>query len=325
MNRIKLLKWIVHPISIFIVAQVSWGLLMVVWIRWYVLRSQEIDDLLEKIPIKVNLGTGQWIILAEGCLLMAIILVGLYMIFVSFRKQVKLNKLQDSFLSSVTHELKTPLASIRLYSETMLLRSLTEEDRAKFLHRTLGEADRLQRLIDSILISARIESQKGGKRREVTNVLEVLSASYCRVKERYDDRRQFSFCKEFFETEEDTFIIHCDPLDLSILFDNLLDNAVKYTQEQGKVDLFASILPHAIHIKVVDDGMGIEGGHLKRVFQKFYRVERNLRKKVHGSGLGLYVCYSIVEAHGGKIYATSDGVGKGATIHVEFQRDLSAD
>ncbi|MES2616029.1 MAG: histidine kinase dimerization/phospho-acceptor domain-containing protein, partial [Bdellovibrionota bacterium] len=143
---LKKVKWLLHPISVLILAQICWGLLMFVWISWYISRRQEINNLIEKIPLPATT-SGQSVILAQGCILMAFILVGLYMIFVNQRRLSRLAKMQDAILSSVTHELKTPLASIRLYTETMLLRNLSEQDRLKFLQRTLSEAERLQRLI----------------------------------------------------------------------------------------------------------------------------------------------------------------------------------
>jgi signal transduction histidine kinase len=174
-------KWITHPITVLVGAQICWGLLMFVWIRWYILRSEEIDHLVQKIPLPQK-NSGQWIILVEGCILMAFILAGLYMIFAHQRRMSKLAKMQDAILSSVTHELKTPLASIRLYTETLLLRTVSEQDKLKFLKRTLSEAERLQRLIDTVLISARLQTGNSSVHLSRMDVKDILNASINKAK-----------------------------------------------------------------------------------------------------------------------------------------------
>ncbi|WP_161597613.1 sensor histidine kinase [Fluviispira multicolorata] len=314
----KKLKWLLHPISILILAQISWGLLMFVWIRWYILRSQEINSLIEKISVPAT-SSGQWVILAQGCILMGFILIALYMIFVSQRRLSRITKMQDTILSSVTHELKTPLASIRLYAETMLLRNVSEDEKKKFLNRTLSETNRLQRLIDTVLISARLESDKSSLAHGRVNLSELLSGCCSQVKDRFGDNRVFAFELNK-PNDESEFFIWGNPYHLSMLFDNLLDNAVKYTEKGGSI--LAGILQkkECVQIYVKDNGQGIEKNNLKKVFKKFYRIERNSKLKVQGSGLGLSVCHSIVKEHHGKIFAMSDGLNKGTTFYVEFQR-----
>jgi len=317
------IRWFFQPVLIFVVAQVSWALLMFVWIRWYLIRNQEIDALLKKFPLKET--TGQWVVLLEGCLLMAIILVGLYGIFVSLRKQTRLNKLQDSILSSVTHELKTPLASIRLYAETMLMRSVSDADREKFLRRTLTEAERLQKLIDTVLISARMQSDGSikEKEKEKIDLIPIVLSSWRRTTERMGERRQFTL-ETRITTDDETFIRACNAHEMGIVFDNILDNAVKYTADAqgqhkpGQITLCVEASPTHLRVKVTDNGMGIEKPHLKKIFGRFYRAEKMSILKVHGSGLGLFVCQTIVNAHKGRIFATSDGPGKGSTFYVEF-------
>ncbi len=314
------LRWLFQPVLIFVVAQVSWALLMFVWIRWYLMRNQEIDALLQRFPLKDTLVTGQWVVLLEGCLLMAIILVGLYVIFVSLRKQTKLAKLQDSILSSVTHELKTPLASIRLYAETMLLRSVSETERETFLRRTLAETERLQKLIDTVLISARMEADPALKEVERVDALEIITNAWRRVTERAGEKRAFTLERRI-ATDDGQFVITCNSHQLAIVFDNILGNAVKYTSEKGNIVLRVEATSSLLRVRITDDGMGIERRDLKKVFNRFFRAEKNSLKKVHGSGLGLFVCQTIVKAHKGRIFAVSEGQGKGSTFYVELPRD----
>lgn len=316
---LKKLKWIIHPISILILAQICWGLLMFVWIRWYILRSQEINALLTKIPLSTA-PSGQWIILAEGCLLMAFLLVSLYMIFVSQRRLSRITKMQDTILSSVTHELKTPLASIRLYTETMLLREIPIEEKKKFLNRVLGEVERLQKLVDTILISASLNSDHNTTKNHIKlDLIEIINTSMTRVKERFDHMRLFQFKIRPANTQCSFYMLG-NSQHLSTLFDNLFDNAVKYTKKNDLISIELLLGNENILVSVHDNGIGIEKRDLKKIFKKFYRVDKSAKSKVTGSGLGLSVCRSIVKEHNGKIYAKSDGLNKGTTFYVEFKR-----
>jgi signal transduction histidine kinase len=292
---------------------------MFVWIRWYILRSQEINALLTKIPLSTA-PSGQWVILAEGCLLMAFLLVSLYMIFVSQRRLSRITKMQDTILSSVTHELKTPLASIRLYTETMLLREIPIEEKKKFLNRVLGEVERLQKLVDTILISARLNSDHSTTNNHIKiDLIEIINTSMIRMKERFDHMRLFEF-QIIPENAPRSFYILGNSQHLSTLFDNLFDNAVKYTKKNDLISVELSLGNENILVSVHDNGIGIEKRDLKKIFKKFYRVDKSAKSKVTGSGLGLSVCHSIVKEHNGKIYAKSDGLNKGTTFYVEFKR-----
>lgn len=253
---------------------------------------------------------------------MAFILIGLYMIFVNQRRLSRLAKMQDAILSSVTHELKTPLASIRLYTETMLLRSLTESDRLKFLQRTLSEAERLQRLIDTVLISARLQSNTPSMSLTRLDLKEIIDACFNKAKERFSDSRHFELSFQGLDKDEN-LPLYGNPYHLSTLFDNLLDNAVKYTKKDGHIHVDTLVKKEQIIVSVKDDGVGIEKENLKKIFEKFYRIDNHAQSIIKGSGLGLSVCYSIVKEHSGKIYAHSDGLNTGSTFYVEFKRIYS--
>ncbi len=315
---LKNVKWLLHPISIFIFAQICWGLLMFVWIRWYIIRSQEINNFIEKIPLPAK-NSGQWVILAQGCILMGFILIGLYMIFVNQRRLSRLAQMQDAILSSVTHELKTPLASIRLYTETLLMRAVTEQDRLKFLQRTLSEAERLQRLIDTVLISARLQSDKPSLTLARIDLKEILIGCFNKLKERFSEDRLFEFSIQDIFEKEAVFVLG-NPYHISTLFDNLFDNAVKYTNKGGTIKIQVGIKKDVVFVSVQDNGNGIEKKNLKKIFKRFYRIDNQVQTKVNGSGLGLSVCYSIIKEHSGKIYALSEGLNRGSTFYVELKR-----
>ena len=322
---LKKLRLLVHPIFVFVVAQVSWALLMYVWIRWYVSRNQQFEDLLKRMGVSHDLETGQWIVLLEGCVLMGILLVALYLVFVSFRRQVRLNKLQDSILSNVTHELKTPLASIRLYSETMLMHDLTAAERNRFLTNSLKELERLQSLVDRILLSAKLYGAARRSNMENVDLLGIALLSWKKLHERMAGERVLKLTgfPDSDEAEE-PLTIKGVRYELVILFDNLLDNAVKYTNPGGLIHFRLERAADRIEFIVEDDGIGINGDQLKHIFRRFYRAQDASRRYAKGSGLGLSVAIAIAKAHGGNISAKSRGIGKGASFHVNFKRSDTA-
>lgn len=322
LTALKQARILLHPMVIFIIAQISWALLMIVWIRWYISRTTEFEALLEKFGPHPSLRTGQWIVLLEGCILMGILLVALYVVFVNLRRQVRLNQMQDSILSSVTHELKTPIASIRLYLETLELRELSQTERQHFIQRSLQELSRLQSLVDRVLLSAQLRATFKKPKHERLDLKEILIGSWQKMTERVGDKRE---CQLVGFDECSTIPILGIRADLQILFDNLLDNAVKYTKTGGKIWLKVFPAgPSKIEIVVTDNGIGIEKGQLKRVFQRFFRAEGASKRHVTGSGLGLSLAHAIVKTHNGTLIARSPGPEKGASFHVTFKREDSS-
>jgi signal transduction histidine kinase len=315
------LRVLLHPIVIFVIAQISWALLMIVWITWYLRRSSEFELLIGKLGLSQSVEGGQIFILIQGCVLMGILLVALYAVFVNFRRQVRLNRLQDAILSNVTHELKTPIASMRMFVETMVMRDLSDAERKRFLARCLSEIERLQSLVDRILLSAQLSAAaKMGQHRPI-DILQVALTSWQRLRERAGDTRK---CKlEGFEESSwsnNTITVNGNEYELGILFDNLFDNALKYSHHGGAINFKVNWSKDKVEFRVSDDGTGIEPAQINRIFHKFYRAEATNKRNVKGSGLGLSVAQAIVKAHNGSISVTSGGLEKGATFHVIFKR-----
>jgi len=320
---VKRFSWLVHPITVFVFAQICWALLVFTWIWWYFDREQAISLALAKLPAPPEIKAGQWVILLQGGILLALILVGLLVTFISQRKQVRLNRLHESFLSNITHELKTPIASIRLATETMLLRELSSEDRKKFLDRTLSETLRLQNLVDSILVAARLESRSYSSSKESVDLISLVEQTVGQFRERIGSRRVIRFEQKFLAKNEE-FMIQGDAIQLQMVFDNLLSNAYKYTSENGQIDIICTLGTKSFSVEIKDNGIGIERDALKKIFEKFYRAEGTSRIRVQGSGLGLFIAHSVVFQHGGSLTATSEGPEKGAEFHVEFQGKAAA-
>jgi len=153
-------SWIYHPVTIFLSIQVLWILLMVVWIRWYLEKRTQLRQMADRVSAQGEIDSLGWLPLMEGGILLALILAGATTIFIYWSKQHRLNKMQRAFVSNVTHELKSPVASMQLALETMALRELSEERRREFLGMMLDDAERLTTLIDRILGAARIEKRR---------------------------------------------------------------------------------------------------------------------------------------------------------------------
>ena len=320
---VKRFSWIVHPITVFVFAQICWALLVFTWVWWYFDREHAISQVLAKLPAPPDIQAGQWIILLQGIILLALILVGLLVTFISQRKQVRLNRLHDSFLSNITHELKTPIASVRLATETMLMRDLSPEDRKKFLGRTLSETIRLQNLVDSILVAARLESRSYGSQKETVDLMSLVEQTVAQFRERIGSQREITFEQKFL-IKSGEFLIQGDAIQLQMVFDNLLSNAYKYTSDGGKIDIRSTLGLKSLSVDIKDNGVGVEKEALKKIFEKFYRAEGTGRLRVQGSGLGLFIARSVVLQHGGQLTATSEGPEKGAQFHVEFQGKVTS-
>ena len=315
----KKLRALFHPIAIFVSAQISWGLFMFVWIRWYILRSEEIESLMKSMSVTTQSSPVSTVILIQGCVLMGLILISMYLMFLAFRRQSTLNKLQRNILDSVTHELKTPLASLRLHTETLLMRSLSEEDRNRFLRKSIHEIERLQKLIDGILVSSRLDSGISDSEKSDIEILPVFDLSWNRARDRVGGKRIFAMFVEK-SSPQAQFRMNGNQQQLEMVFDNILDNALKYTQEGGQISVEVKISNDKFLLGVTDNGCGIEKKDSEKIFDKFFRAKSQRRHHVSGSGLGLFVCRTVVKNHGGRIYATSPGLNKGATFHVEFKR-----
>lgn len=323
MNRfVRRFSWIVHPVTVFIVAQICWALLVFTWIWWYLDREKAISAMLARLPAPPDIQAGQWVILLQGGILLALILLGLLTIFISQRKQVRLTRLHESFLSNITHELKTPIASIRLATETMLMRDVSPEDRLKFLNRTLSESIRLQNLVDSILVAARLESKSDTSTRETIDLISVLEQSVQKLRERAGTGRSVTYEIHNPLGKRD-FLIDGDPIQIQMVYDNLFSNAFKYTAEGGTIAVAAIVNNKGFYSKISDNGVGIDKQAIDKIFDKFYRAEGTAKIRVQGSGLGLYIARTVVQEHGGQLTASSEGPEKGATFHVEFERKNS--
>ncbi len=264
-----------------------------------------------------DLGVGYWVLLAGGCVFLALVIAALVLFLVSNIRQALYVRRQDTFVDSVTHELKSPLASLRLALDTMEMRELTPAHRARFLSMMDRDVDRLQAFIEHVLEAGRLEHGRRQFVSEPVSVPAIVDQVLDVLRKRHDlPDAAISLDMQLTEQCESMFT---DPMALDIIVLNLIDNAIKYSHGKPEVTLSLREEPGPqLVIEVADKGAGIPEDQLKKVFRRFHRVEGEGVRHVPGTGLGLYVVRFLVQHLGGKIDAHSDGVGHGALFRVRL-------
>ncbi len=242
------------------------------------------------------------------------LLAGLGLVWANVRRELRLSRLKSDFVANVSHELKTPLALIRLYAETLELARVPSEGRKSEYYRVIGkESRRLTQLINNILDFSRIEAG----RKEYRLVPSDIAAVVRDVVESY----RFAIEKLGFalsvELQDDLPPLELDPEAVSQALINLLNNAVKYSPEQKAITVRLARKAERVRLSVSDRGIGIPRSEQRRIFEKFYRVETSLVHATKGSGLGLALVQHIVEAHGGKVEVDSTP-GGGSTFTISL-------
>jgi signal transduction histidine kinase len=243
----------------------------------------------------------------EGSVLFLGLLIGFWMIQRSLQKEVALNNQRRNFLLSVTHELKSPIASIRLILQTFQKRKLDETQQAKFLNAAVVEADRLHELVDNLLLSSRLENQYERSIEEI-NIAAMIDEliEKCRIK---FPRATFNFVKN------EVPILRGDRQGLVSLFTNLLENAAKYSDEQAEITVHQNFAADKFMFEIADNGVGIPATEKRKVFEKFYRVGSEMTRRTKGTGLGLYIVAQIVKLHNGLI-SIADNTPKGTVFKI---------
>ncbi len=259
-----------------------------------------------------SFGAGRWWILAIGCVLFVAIMAGLIVFIVMLVRQIRANQAQRNFIDAVTHELKTPLTSLKLYLQTLEMGRVPPEKQAAFHRTMLEDVARLDLLVDHVLAAARSEGRRRDLTLERVSVKESLKEAIAVVAHRY------GFEPAEVVVQGPDCAVMADPHALSLIFVNLIDNAVKYA---GPVpQIWIDIIPDGktVEVQVHDNGIGISRRQLKRVFQRFYRVGNELTRIRQGTGLGLYIVKETASRIRGKVEARSAGEGHGSTFIVRL-------
>jgi len=278
------------PILIFVIGQLASIAVLTLWIVWYSILPS---------PSPV-----WWLI--QGILLMVPVIGGTTFIFIFWNKSRMLDRERRNFISSVSHELLTPLASLRLYLETMVMRDLSKEKRQQFLELMLEDSDRLSTLISQVLTASRIERGKAPYDLKPVNFTEV-------VENFIDDNKVMLKDVKFSKDIDSKCNCLVDVVAMNTVLKNLIENSIKYSAEQPEIHLSLKKGRHVL-LSVSDKGPGIDKAELKKVFKEFYRAN----DQVAGTGLGLYIVRNVVTAHKGKVKAVSEGENKGLCINIQL-------
>jgi len=306
----KQTKWFFHPILILIFSILALGASLFLYIYWYI----EISMGLKSIVQRFNLDTGQvlavptWVVILVLSILVGIILMGIFIIFVYNAKTYHLYRLQHNFINNFTHELKTPVTSLKLYLETFRKHDLARDDQLKYLSYMIHDVGRLSDNINRILNLAKIESRSYGG--------EFLPSDLVQAVQRFCEHNAYLFqdCEiKILNPADHPFVYPIDPPLFEMLLMNLLNNAVKYnTSPQPHVNIIFAPINGRLQIHFEDNGIGIDKREIKKVFRKFYQIGRADDMTAKGSGLGLYLVDNIARLHKFKIKAASDGPGHGS-------------
>jgi signal transduction histidine kinase len=269
---------------------------------------------------RFNLDTTQiftshtWVVILVLSILVALILLGIFMIFVYYQKSVRLYRMQHNFINNFTHELKTPVTSLNLYLETFLQYELPRDDQLKYLRFMLKDVKRLTDNTNRILDLARIESKTfGGEFRE-ENLVDVMTEFFDK------NSHLFRNCEiTVHNRSEQPLPYRINRPLFEMLIMNLITNAIKYNQSNPpKVDITFLLQKRKLYINFEDNGIGIDKKDLGRIFKKFYQVGSSDNMTARGSGIGLSLVQHRAKIHKGNVVARSKGRGQGSVFTVKL-------
>lgn len=254
--------------------------------------------------------------LALGVLFFGLIITGVVLNTVFLVREIRRNEQHNAFINAVTHELKTPVASIRLYLETMQSRQVDEAKRREFQKIMIDDCDRLLHTIEQVLRAGQTGASSKRVRGTPVNLAETVQECLSIARTRH---RLGPESLRYSAGIDGAAIVMGDPDELKTAISNLIDNAVKYSG--GKVDVLVELARGAdrdLLIRVKDQGIGIPNTELRRIFKRFYRIQGSVAGRVKGMGLGLFIVNSVAKRHGGRVFAESSGQGHGSTFTLQL-------
>jgi signal transduction histidine kinase len=318
------LRFLINPISLFVGLQTLSVTTIVLWVVWF---SEQEDRL------KQLLGTRQWstldggttvAILVIGCILLGGILVLAAVWFFAGLRQSAMIRQQRNFLSSVTHEVRSPLASIQLALETLGHRNLDPAIRDRLISGAHQDIARMTRLVDQILIASRLDRgitlfAEAPETIDLSTWLESVAREAIPGTPPDPQIAESTAAPSRIEVKvKEGVQLRAPAQALRVIVDNLIHNAIKYSPADSKIILRGESQDGKIRISVEDHGMGIDSQEMKQLFKIFRRGERAMTKAIPGTGLGLYIVDSMTRIMGGRVRVESPGLNRGATFTVEL-------
>jgi signal transduction histidine kinase len=262
-------------------------------------------------PVAEDMTTLRWVLIVLGSVFFVLLIVGLVWLSAWLVQEMRLNQRQQAFLDAVTHEMKTPLASLRLYVETLTRHDPAPERRRTFLVRMEEDVARLEHTVEQVLAAARAEGRTRlpAERLDLSDLLRVC-AEEARQRHGLDEgaiRLELAAPVSAWGSRGE----------LLVVFRNLIENAVKYSRDPVRVRVRAEPLGEdRVQVAIEDSGIGIEPRELRKIFQRFYRAGRDVQRRAAGLGLGLLIVRNLVLRQGGRVWASSEGLGRGSRFVV---------
>lgn len=260
-----------------------------------------------------------WVLLSVGAVFFAFLLAGVVLYLIWIIQNINLNRRQSNFIDAVTHELKTPIASLKLYLQTLNRRDVEGPQRQQFYSTMMQDVDRLDRLINQLLDVARLQrDQQDLASKEWVSLRTVTQECVDRM------AKQHSLSQEVFQVSIEDSQVLAHKIDIDVLLGNLLDNAIKYSSDEPHIEVRITFQNQSALIAISDNGPGVPRHLRRKIFSRFYRAGDELERRKPGVGLGLFLVRSIVERLKGSITVSERINQPGATFLVTLPARLEA-
>lgn len=231
----------------------------------------------------------------EGLVFIGLITLGFWRIRKTFREEIALTRQQNNFLLSITHELKSPLASLKLSMQTIRKRQLDEEQVKNMADMSLDDIERLESLVENILLASKIESANFQLNKELMDLTSITKNIFEREKIKYKTQRNF------ISDIEENIYVYGDRFSFSSVIYNLLENAIKYSESGSNIGVRLSGDEKNVYLNISDTGIGIPENEKMKIFKRFYRIGTEETRKTKGTGLGLFIVQHVVSMHEGEV------------------------
>lgn len=258
-----------------------------------------------------NLHTRWLMVSGEGIVFMGILLLGIFQVRKTFKREAELSQQQQNFLSSVSHELKSPIASTKLQLQTLQKHELPREKQKEIIANAINDTERLNNLVEDILLAAKIENSIYSLHKEKYNLSDYINEGMNQTIE------SFHYKQKVVLDIEPSIYMDIDRTNFPSIILNLFENAVKYSPENTTITISLKKQNHKIILSFADQGEGISDKEKANIFRKFYRVGNEGTRKTKGTGLGLYIVNYLVEQHNGTI-SVKDNSPKGSIFEIIF-------
>jgi signal transduction histidine kinase len=284
----------------------------------------------EKVEMAVSLGADeiyvenmhneeisrQMMIGMEGLFFLVLISLGAWMIYRALVKTEELKFHQQNFLMAVTHELKTPLSSMKIYLDTLQNEKIPYEKKQDIIPKVKEDTYRLEKLVENILEAGRFERRGYHLNKEQFNLSSMVDETVENIKKHPLGKRLEISKVEF----EDNLVVNGDKGALKRAVDAILENSLKYNEQDiVKINISLILKSRFVHLSISDNGIGLTKKDSTRIFNRFYRVGEEIKRSTAGSGLGLFLCREIIKAHSGTVEAVSEGIGKGVSFNIKLK------